>query len=98
MQGEGAHVGRELPLSNSVLGAWGGLRGAEVPYCDLPRRRPAPEDSLSTPDLQLPVCGGSGRGPEPERWVGPWGLRRGSRGRMPSPSHPAPLHDGSLCL
>ncbi|KAI4576162.1 hypothetical protein MJT46_001997 [Ovis ammon polii x Ovis aries] len=40
---------------------------AEVPYCDLPRRRPAPEDSLSTPTSSCQSVVGPGRGPEPER-------------------------------
>uniref|UniRef100_A0A8C6E070 TRIO and F-actin binding protein n=1 Tax=Moschus moschiferus TaxID=68415 RepID=A0A8C6E070_MOSMO len=61
---------------------------AEVPYCDLPRRRPAPEDPLGTPTSSCQSVVGPGCGPEPERWVGPWGLRRGSRGRVPSPIPP----------
>ncbi|XP_059742285.1 TRIO and F-actin-binding protein isoform X1 [Bos taurus] len=40
---------------------------AEVPYCDLPRRRPAPEDSLGTPTSSCQSVVGPGRGPEPER-------------------------------
>uniref|UniRef100_A0A8C0CYB1 TRIO and F-actin-binding protein n=1 Tax=Balaenoptera musculus TaxID=9771 RepID=A0A8C0CYB1_BALMU len=61
---------------------------AEAPYCDLPRRPAAPEDPLraSTSNCQSVV--GSGLGPGPERWVEPWGLRRGSRGWMPSPIPP----------
>ncbi|KAM9684727.1 TRIO and F-actin-binding protein [Dama dama] len=41
--------------------------GAEVPYCDLPRCRPAPEDPLSTPTSSCQSVVGPGRGPEPER-------------------------------
>ncbi|XP_010843523.1 PREDICTED: TRIO and F-actin-binding protein [Bison bison bison] len=40
---------------------------AEVPYCDLPRRRPAPEDPLGTPTSSCQSVVGPGRGPEPER-------------------------------
>ncbi|KAB0349684.1 hypothetical protein FD754_014541 [Muntiacus muntjak] len=40
---------------------------AEVPYCDLPRCRPAPEDPLSTPTSSCQSVVGPGRGPEPER-------------------------------
>ncbi|XP_068827640.1 TRIO and F-actin-binding protein-like [Capricornis sumatraensis] len=40
---------------------------AEVPYCDLPRRRPAPEDPLSTPTSSCQSVVGPGRGPERER-------------------------------
>ncbi|OWK04013.1 TRIOBP, partial [Cervus elaphus hippelaphus] len=41
---------------------------AEVPYCDLPRCRPAPEDPLSTLTSSCQSVVGPGRGPEPERW------------------------------
>uniref|UniRef100_A0A8C3YIZ8 Uncharacterized protein n=1 Tax=Catagonus wagneri TaxID=51154 RepID=A0A8C3YIZ8_9CETA len=42
---------------------------AEAPYCDLPRRcLPAPEDPLRASTYSRPS----------ERWVEPWGLRRGS--------------------
>ncbi|XP_055250916.1 TRIO and F-actin-binding protein [Moschus berezovskii] len=40
---------------------------AEVPYCDLPRRRPAPEDPLGTPTSSCQSVVGPGCGPEPER-------------------------------
>ncbi|XP_045021179.1 TRIO and F-actin-binding protein isoform X2 [Bubalus bubalis] len=40
---------------------------AEVPYCDLPRRQPAPKDPLGTPTSSRQSVVGPGRGPEPER-------------------------------
>ncbi|CAI9166012.1 unnamed protein product [Rangifer tarandus platyrhynchus] len=40
---------------------------AELPYWDLPRCRPAPEDPLSTPTSSCQSVVGPGRGPEPER-------------------------------
>ncbi|MXQ92475.1 hypothetical protein E5288_WYG000949 [Bos mutus] len=45
----------------------GRLESAEVPYCDLPRCRPAPEDPLGTPTSSCQSVVGPGRGPEPER-------------------------------
>uniref|UniRef100_G1RXV3 PH domain-containing protein n=1 Tax=Nomascus leucogenys TaxID=61853 RepID=G1RXV3_NOMLE len=59
--------------------------GAEVPYCDLPRCPPAPEDPLSasTSGCQSVVDPGLRQGPK--RWVESQGPGRASWGGMPLP-------------
>lgn len=63
--------------------------GAEAPYCDLPRCRPACEDPLSASASGCQSVVGLGLGPGPERWVELQGLGRGSPGlSSPIPPHP----------
>uniref|UniRef100_A0A671DUD1 TRIO and F-actin binding protein n=1 Tax=Rhinolophus ferrumequinum TaxID=59479 RepID=A0A671DUD1_RHIFE len=69
---EGAHRARHQEP--------GSPPGAEVPYCDLPRRPPAAEDPLSASTSGCQSVVGLGLGAGPERWVEPQGLGRGSPG------------------
>uniref|UniRef100_A0A8I5TGD2 Uncharacterized protein n=1 Tax=Pongo abelii TaxID=9601 RepID=A0A8I5TGD2_PONAB len=72
--------------------------GAEVPYCDLPRCPPAPEDPLSASTSGCQSVADPGLRPEPKRWVESQGPRRASWGGMPLPFPFALLPQGSACL
>ncbi|KAL4834279.1 hypothetical protein H8958_022766 [Nasalis larvatus] len=71
------HQGRDLPLSRGgeeLGGALEELRspsGTEVPYCDLPRCPPAPEDPLSASTSSCRSVVDPGLGPGPRRGPSP---------------------------
>uniref|UniRef100_A0A667G725 TRIO and F-actin binding protein n=1 Tax=Lynx canadensis TaxID=61383 RepID=A0A667G725_LYNCA len=73
--------------------------GAEVPYCDLPRRLPVSEGPLGSSTSGCQSVVGLGLGPGPERWVEPQAWGGAPEGRMPSPAptlHPFTMA-GSVC-
>ena len=90
---------RSCLLSPTLPQERGSPPGAEVPYCDLPRRLPVSEGPLGSSTSGCQSVVGLGLGPGPERWVEPQAWGGAPEGRMPSPApHPAPLHDGRICL